>query len=111
MAATTSYDARRVPVLSAIASRSNRESQIPFNPESRVPSPESQSDFGQSNPALRLVLAFLVLVGFRTRLVALEEQDLRDAFVRVNLGRQRRGVGDLDRDVPFPLGFERRHVD
>ena len=40
----------------------------------------------------------------------LEEDHLRNAFVRIDLGRQRRRVRKLERDVTFPLGFERRDV-
>ena len=43
-------------------------------------------------------------------LVRLEEQHLRDAFVRVDLRGQRRRVRELERHVPFPLGFQGRYV-
>ena len=66
--------------------------------------------FGSVTPRCAWYLPALVLVGHLARLVALEEQHLRDALVGVDLRRQRRRVRDLDRDVPFPLGLERRHV-
>src|SRR5262249_25824800 len=66
----------------------------------------SASNLRQRHAALRLVLALLVLVRHRARLVTLEEDHLRDAFVRVDFGRQRRRVRDLDRDVALPLGLE-----
>src|SRR5436305_14051298 len=69
------------------------------------------SNLGQRDAALRLVLALLVPVRHFARLVALEEQHLSDSFVGVNLGRQRRGVRDLDRHVPFPLRLEWGDVD
>ena len=36
-----------------------------------------------------------------------QEDHLRHAFVGVDLGGQRRGVGELQRDVALPLGLER----
>src|SRR3954447_7467874 len=78
-----------------------------------APSPEPRvcSQLRQRDAALRLVLALLVLVRLLARFVALEEQHLCDAFVGVNLCRQRRRIRDLDRHVPFPFRLERRHVD
>src|SRR5437588_6407254 len=72
--------------------------------------------WGKSNPRkrdleLRLILPFLVFVRGAARLVALEEEHLRDAFVRVDLRRNRRRVGDLERRRSFPFGLEWRHVD
>src|ERR1700722_12753391 len=46
-------------------------------------------DLRQGDAALRLVLALLVLVGPRARLVALEEQHLCNPLARVGLRRQR----------------------
>jgi hypothetical protein len=43
--------------------------------------------------------------------VGFEEQHLRAAFVGVDLRRQRRGVGELERHVAFPLRLEGRDVD
>ena len=43
--------------------------------------------------------------------VAFEEQHLRDAFVRVDLRRQRRRVRELERHIAFPFRLERRDVD
>ena len=64
----------------------------------------------QSNALLTLILAFLVLVRHLRGLRPLEEQHLSDAFVRIDLRRQRRRVRDLESDEPFPLRLERRHV-
>src|SRR5687768_6365321 len=65
----------------------------------------------QRHAELALVLAAAVLVRGLAFLVGLEEQHLRDALVRVDLRGQRRRVRELERDVAFPLGLERRHVD
>src|SRR5688572_14219655 len=64
----------------------------------------------QRQPVLLLVLALLVRVRDLAGLVALEEQHLRDALVRVDLGGQRGRVRDLQRDDALPLGLQRRHV-
>src|SRR4029079_16259923 len=64
----------------------------------------------QRDTALALVLSGLVAVRDLARLVAFEEQHLGDAFVRIDLRRQRRGVADLERHVTLPLGLERRDV-
>src|SRR5687767_8536870 len=64
----------------------------------------------EREPQLPLILALLVGVRDLARLVALEEQDLGDPFVGVHLGRQRRGVRDLERDEALPLGLERGDV-
>src|SRR6186997_609827 len=68
------------------------------------------SDLGQSDAALALVLAGLVAVGDLAGLVALQEQELRGALVGVDLRRQRRGVGELERHMALPFGLEGRHV-
>src|SRR6476469_1995113 len=65
----------------------------------------------QSQSLLLLVLPGLVLVRHFAVLVALEEQDLRDALVGVNLGGKRRRIRDLQRDVAFPLRLEGCDVD
>jgi cyanophycin synthetase len=66
---------------------------------------------GQAGNREPLVLAAAVAVRGRADLVGLEEQHLRHAFVGVDLRRQRRGVGELQRHVAFPLRLQRRHVD
>src|SRR5262245_16773872 len=63
----------------------------------------TSDDERQSKPLLILILAFLVRVAFLANLVRFEEQNLRDPFVGIHLGRQRRGVADLDRDLAAPL--------
>src|SRR4029077_15967217 len=60
--------------------------------------------------ALVLVLALAICVRGLAVLVALEEQHLGDALVGVDLGRQRRGVRDLEGHVALPLGLEGRDV-
>src|SRR5437868_15405875 len=65
----------------------------------------------QRDALLALVLAAAVLVAGLADLVALEEQHLGAAFARVDLRGQRRGVGELERHVAFPLGLEGRDVD
>ncbi len=60
---------------------------------------------------LPLVLAAAILVADFADFIALEEQHLCAALTRVNLGGQRRGVGELQRHITFPLGLERCDVD
>ena len=69
------------------------------------------SGLRQRDALLALVLAAAILVRGRAHFVGLEEQHLRHALVGVDLRGQRRGVGELQRHVPFPLGLERRDVD
>src|SRR6266705_2674439 len=71
----------------------------------------TSSDLGQCYALLSLVLPAAVLVGGLANLVGLDEDDLGHALVGVDLGGQRRGVGELQRDVPLPLGLKRRDVD
>src|SRR3989442_3897003 len=59
---------------------------------------------------LVLVLAALVLVRDRAVLVALEEEHLRDPFVRVDPRGQGRRVRYLQGDVALPLGLQWGHV-
>src|SRR5580658_9888693 len=72
---------------------------------------EPQSGLRQRHAALFHVLAGAVTVGRRAHLVRLEEQHLRHAFIGVDLGGQRRGVGKLQRHVPLPFRLERGYVD
>ncbi len=65
----------------------------------------------QGHAVLPLILAAAILVADFAHLIAFEEQHLRAALARVNLRGQRRGVGELQRHITFPLGFERRDVD
>src|SRR6185436_4638111 len=65
----------------------------------------------QGQALLPLILALLVRVRHLALFVALEEEHLRDPFVRVDLRGERRGVRDLEGDVALPLGLERRDVD
>src|SRR5690606_16738797 len=58
---------------------------------------------------LSLVLALPVAVGGLGPLT-LEEQQLNDAFVGVDLGWQRGGVGKLEGDVALPAGLQGRYV-
>jgi hypothetical protein len=67
--------------------------------------------FGKRHAMLALVLAAAVLVRGLADFVAFEEQHLRAAFAGVDLGRQRRGVRELQRHIAFPFRLERRHVD
>ena len=66
--------------------------------------------FWQDDALLGLVLAFSVGVADFANFVGLEEEDLAEAFVGVNLGRERRGIGNLQRYEALPLGLERRDV-
>src|SRR5579864_9131890 len=62
----------------------------------------------QHDPTLLLVFSGFVFVAGFARLVALEEEDLAEAFIGIDFGRQRRGIGDFQSDEPFPFGFKWR---
>ena len=64
---------------------------------------------GEGDPLLPLVLPFAVPVG-DLGAGALQEEELDDAFACVDLGGKGSGVGDLQGDVAFPAGLQRRHV-
>src|SRR4026208_1405529 len=65
----------------------------------------------QGDAALSLVLAAAVAIRGLAQLVGLDEDRLRHALVGVDARRKWRGVGELERDVSFPLGLERRDID
>src|SRR5437016_5811891 len=67
-------------------------------------------DERQRQPLLVLVLAPLVPVTHLAHRLPPEEQDLGNPLVGVNLGRQRRRVADLDRDLAAPLRLQGRNV-
>lgn len=48
-----------------------------------------------------------VLIRRLAHLFGAQEEELADAFVGIDLGRKRRGVRKLERDVPFPLRLKR----
>src|SRR5208282_2606426 len=73
--------------------------------------PAGDSGLRQRDAALPLVLAAAIPVRGFAYFVRLEKQHLRDALVGINLRRQRRRVGKLQRYVPLPLRFQRRDVD
>src|SRR5688572_20916840 len=66
---------------------------------------------GQGQAGLVLILACLVGVTGGTDALALEEDELCDALVGVDLGRQGGGVGDFEGDLALPLGLDGGHVD
>src|SRR5882762_7348952 len=68
-------------------------------------------DLGQRHAPLSLVLPAAVFVGGLADFVRFDEDDLGHALVGIDLGRERRGVGELQRDVPLPFGLKRRDVD
>src|SRR6185295_1163641 len=72
----------------------------------------SCSDLGERNALLTLVLATAVAVRSLTDVirVGFKKDDLRHAFVGVDLGRQRCSVRELQRHEAFPFGLERRHI-
>src|SRR3546814_8053143 len=69
------------------------------------------SDLGQGDAALAHIFAGAVGIGRLAGFIALQEQELARAFIGVDLGRQRCRVREFERDVSFPAGFERGHVD
>jgi hypothetical protein len=66
--------------------------------------------FGKSYTRLTLVFAPSVFVAGGAHLVRFEEQDLRTALARVDFGRQRRGVAELQCHITFPLWLKWCHV-
>src|SRR6266404_7649460 len=64
------------------------------------------SELGKCHSPLALVFSASVFVGRLADLVRLEKYDLRYSLVRIDFGRQRRGVGKLERHKPFPLRFK-----
>src|SRR5215469_15592824 len=67
-------------------------------------------DRREDDPLLALVLSLPVRIGRLAGLVRFEKEDLGDSLVGVDLGRQRRGVADLQRYVALPLRLEGRDV-
>ena len=63
-----------------------------------------------SGAALTHIFTGLAGIADLARLVALQEQKLADALMRVDARRQRRGVADFDRHLAFPLGLQRGDV-
>src|SRR5690348_18495491 len=61
---------------------------------------------GKCNASLPLILAATILVTGLADLVGFQEQHLRDALVGVDFRRQRGGVGEFQRHVAFPFGFQ-----
>src|SRR5215207_9785731 len=68
-------------------------------------------DEGKGQALLVLVLAALVGVAGAAHGVGAQEEDLGDALVGVDLGRQRRRVADLDGHLAAPLRLQGRYVD
>src|SRR5438270_10507636 len=67
-------------------------------------------DERQGEALLVLVLALLVAVADLADGVGAEEEDLGDSLPRIDLGRQRRGVADLDGHLAAPLGLQGRYI-
>ena len=61
------------------------------------------SGFGESDAGLPLVFPAAVLVRGLAHFAGLKEDHLRHALVGVDFRRQRRGVGEFQRDVALPL--------
>lgn len=70
----------------------------------------SGSQAREGHAPLPHVFARAVLVARLTTFVALQEQELARALIGINLGRKWRGVGELQRDMPFPARLERGDV-
>ena len=61
--------------------------------------PNSSLYLGQGNADLPLILAASVLILSFALFVGFEKNDLLDPFVGVDLGRQGRGIGKLERHI------------
>ncbi len=70
-----------------------------------------QLELRQHDRLLLLVFPLLFRVGDIARLIGLEEEHLGYAFICINPGRQRRGVGDFQGHIAFPFRLEGRDVD
>src|SRR5439155_25857270 len=68
-------------------------------------------EYRQGQAALPHIFSLAVGVGGLARLLAAEEEELADPLAGIDLGGQRRRIRDLDGDVAFPFGLERRDVD
>ncbi len=64
------------------------------------------SEPGQRHAALTLVFSAAIFVRGFADFVRLEKYDLRYALIRIDLRRQGRGVGKLERNEPFPFRFK-----
>jgi len=54
--------------------------------------------------------SLLVLIGNLAIFVGFKEQDLAEAFIRVNLRGEWRGIADFECDEAFPFWLKRRDV-
>src|SRR6185437_15935995 len=82
----------------------------------QAPSPirtmwRNSSELRQGHAALAHIFAGAVGIGGLARLLAAEKEELANPLAGVDLGRQGCRVRDLDGDVAFPFGLQRRHVD
>src|SRR5690606_7587730 len=91
----------------ALSPASARPAAPAINARRRDP---CRSELGEGHAALAHVLAGAVGIADFARLVALKKQELAGAFVRIDLGGERRGVREFQRHVAFPFGLERGHV-
>ena len=65
---------------------------------------------GQRDTPLTLILTAPICIAGLTDLVGFKEQHLCNTLVGVDLRRQGRGVGKLQRNVALPLGLEWGHI-
>src|SRR6185312_5778777 len=68
------------------------------------------SELRQHNSLLTLVLALAISVAHFADFISGEEENLAEAFVGVDFGRQRRGVRNLEGNEAFPLRLKRGDV-
>src|SRR6478609_594824 len=103
-----------IPTASTAGTDSSRPAKANGTSTTCAPPPRhnaKESGTRQRDAALALILAATIGVRRLAHFIAFQEQHLRAAFASVNLGGQRRGVREFQRDVAFPFGFQRRHVD
>ena len=79
-------------------------------PDNKKGNAGNESGFGRRNPSLSHVLATALFVSHLTLLIGLIKQHLSHAFIGINLGRQRRGIGKFQSDMAFPLWLQWRDV-
>lgn len=74
-------------------------------------SPLTSIDPGQCQSPLILVFATFIGVTYGTNSISLEKNHLRDTFVGIDLGWQRRSIANFHGDLSTPFRLQRRDID
>src|SRR4051812_35640990 len=103
----SSCSASSMSIVIASEAKQSRKSQRKAGLPRRCAPRNDDLKLGKGHALLAHIFAGTVGVADFARLVALEEQELARAFVGVDLGRERRGVGEFESHMPFPAGLKR----